>query len=296
MKTITHKFLSAALLMAAFATTSCLKEQGYVDTKNDPNKYVADISEAGAMDLNALALNATPPVEDVKVCQVRIGSKDVPNKDFTLKLTVNPTLVTDYNTANGTNYVVLPSSAYTASFDNILIPSGKRATDVSIKLNKASLDLSNAYALGLTLSDAGGATISSSAKNIIIGILVKNQWDGVYSLKGYILRAGDPVLSGYFSGYEMSLATTGSNSVGFTGLQIWANGSGVGIGNPAFVINADNTITISSPGGAVNSSTQGSGYISKYDPATKTFYADFTWGAGLAARRATDTLTYARPR
>ncbi len=296
MKTITHKFLSAALLMAAFATTSCLKEQGYVDTKNDPNKYVADISEAGAEDLVALALDATPPVEDVKLCQVRIGSKDVPNKDFTLKLTVNPTLVADYNTANGTNYVDLPSSAYTGSLGSILIPSGKRATDVSIKLNKAALDLSNAYAIGLTLSDAGGATISSSAKNIIVGILVKNQWDGIYLVKGQTLRAGDPVKTGAFAPFERGLATSGSNSVVMDNLQLWADGTGVGIGNVGWVINADNTITISSPGGAVNSSTQGSGVISRYIPATKTFIADFTWGAGLASRRGQDTLVYQRPR
>jgi Domain of unknown function (DUF1735) len=295
MQIVKSKFLGV-LLLVVLAASSCVKNNGYADTINDPGQYVADISEAGAEDLVALALNSLPASEDVILCQVRIGSKAVPNKPFVIKLVPNPTLIADYNTAHGTSYVNLPSTAYTGSFD-LTIPAGKRTADMVIKLNKTALDLSKAYAVGLSIASVdNNGIISSTAKNIVAAILVKNQYDGVYSIRGKVLRAGDDVLSGYFSGYEMSLITSGSNSVNFGGLQYWANGTGVGIGNPAFVINADNTITISSPGGAVNSSTQGSGYISRYDPAKKTFYADFVWGAGIAARRATDTLTYLRPR
>ena len=41
--------------------------------------------------------------------------------------------------------------------------------------------------------------------------------------------------------------------------------------------------------------TDAPSYTNRYDPATKTIYAAFTWGAGSASRLALDTLKYLRP-
>ena len=120
----------------------------------------------------------------------------------------------------------------------------------------------------------------------------KNKWDGVYEMSGSTLRAGDAARTGTFTPIEMPLATSAANEVTFGKLQVWADNSGVGIGNPVLTINADNSVDVSSDGGAYNVP----GSPNYYDPATKTFYLDFTWGAGPTRRRATDVLVYLRPR
>lgn len=111
--------------------------------------------------------------------------------------------------------------------------------------------------------------------------------DGLYKLSGRTLRAGDPTKTGIFSPIDMTLKTTGNNLLAYSDLQVWADNTGVGIGLPQLTIDpVTNFITINSVGGAMNTSVT----ANYYNPATKTFFLDFSWGDGPAARRAVVTL------
>jgi hypothetical protein len=161
---------------------------------------------------------------------------------------------------------------------------------VTVTIDLSKLDLSIPYVLPITIASA--SVPIEQWNHLFYYVAVKNQWDGVYSFKGYTLRAGDPTRTGNFDGQQMTLLTSGSNSVTFASLQIWADLSGVGIGNPMLTIDGSNNVTITSPGGAMNDPS----YTSIYDPGSQTFYISFTWGAGPSSRLATDTLTYLKPR
>jgi hypothetical protein len=123
----------------------------------------------------------------------------------------------------------------------------------------------------------------------LLSLSLRNQWDGIYSLHGESFRAGDPVKTGPFTPTQMALITENISSVVFERLQVWADDTEVGIGNPVLSINeSTNELTVSSSGGAINTP----GYPSRYDPASGTFYISFTWGSGPTERMATDTLVF----
>jgi hypothetical protein len=229
------------------------------------------------------------------------------NKSLTVTVKEDPSLISAFNIANSSDLVALPSANYTVDPANprsgsdytITFQPGEFAKWLRITIpNAAALDLSKRYALGFTMVVAvtgADGRVSFENRSTVVEIGLKNKWDGVYKLSGYTLRDGDAVKTGNFAPIEMQLITTSPNSVSYGALQIWADGTGVGIGNPQLSINESTTpnpVTVTSSGGAVNIP----GPSNIYNPATKTFSLDFTWGAGIASRRATVTLEYLRPR
>ena len=257
--------------------------------------------------LETINLATTP--QTLGVIDIR---RDVPNetelnKTMTVKIKDDPSAIIRFNQVNGTNLVALPAGSYTIDASNplsggeytVTFQPGEFAKRLKIVIpNAASLDLSQRYALGFTIVAAvtgADGRVSLENRTTIVEIGLKNKWDGIYKLSGSTLRAGDPAKTGTFAPIEMALITTAPNQVMYGDLQIWADGTGVGIGNPVLTINeasTPNPVTVSSSGGAVNISAASN----TYNPATKTFSLDFTWGAGISSRRATVTLEYLRPR
>ncbi len=234
------------------------------------------------------------------IIPINLASSEPATEDINVTLKQDDALVTAYNAQNGTQYIVPPSNLFTiVNPGNVVtIPKGSYTGYLSVKVNVK--DFTENYALGYSIDkvDKEGYSIPTNFKSGVVGIGANNQWDGDYTVKGYALRAGDDVLTGNFGPVMMSLKSQGSNVVSFRSddygdLQVWANLSGVGIGTPYLTINKENNeVTVSSDGGAFNNPA----YNSRYDPDTKTFYISFSWGAGPAARLATDTFVYIGPR
>lgn len=220
------------------------------------------------------------------------GAGNAP-EDITVNLGVDTAFLRVYNTQNGTHYVDPPKAIYNLPATAV-IKKGTRSIQVKAAVtNNASFDFAVNYALALKITSASAGVISSNFGKSLFSFGVRNVYDGHYSLKGYSLRSGDAAKTGNFvRAAGMDLVTVGGNIVQFGELQVWADLTGVGIGNPTFTINTDNSVTVNSSGGAYNAP----GYNCRYVPAEKTFYVSFSWGAGPAARLATDTLTYIGPR
>jgi hypothetical protein len=221
---------------------------------------------------------------------VDVASPNLPTTATTMTLSLDTAGLSAYNAANGTNYQPLPDTTYTVSGWDVSVPAGKRIDSITVTIDLSKLDLSNAYVFPVTIASA--SLPIEQWNHLFYYVAVKNQWDGVYSYQGYTLRSGDPVKTGNFTGQQMTLLTSGSNSVTFATLALWADLGGIGIGNPQLTINASNQVSISSPGGATADPT----YNNHYDPATQTFYIQFYWGAGPTSRLSTDTLSYLGPR
>ncbi|HUP11907.1 MAG TPA: DUF1735 domain-containing protein [Niastella sp.] len=216
------------------------------------------------------------------------GATEAP-EDVTVNIEVDTAALTIYNEQNGTNYVVPSTDIYTLP-TSIVIKKGTRIAQSQVTItNTSNFSFDDAYALPLKITSASKGAISANFGKAVFAFGVRNKYDGHYSMKGYSLRGGDAVKTGNFQrGAGMDLVTIGANAVQFGELQVWADLTGVGVGNPIITVNEDNSLTLSSDGGIMNAP----GYDSRYDPATKTFYLSFTWGAGPSARLAVDTLTY----
>lgn len=297
MKKISFVLLSAVVL---FAEAGCLKDKEFEDNKygaNRPEDSPVGVGFPQAPNkINASSINSVNTPQTMQIALVNLLSDEPAQQDIHVTLVSDPSLINEYNSANDPDLATMPLSGYSLSSLVVTIPKGQRTGTITLTIpNATQLDLTKTYAFGFKIASVQepGITIASNLNRILVGIAIKNKYDGVYSMKGYTLRAGDAVLTGNFTDEEMELVTAGANTVDFGSLQVWANHSGVGIGNPKLDINpTTNKVTISSSGGASNLP----GYDSRYDPASKTFYIGFTWGAGPASRAAIDTLTYLKPR
>lgn len=305
------KYFFALSLTVSVGLVSCLKDDAF------DNHEIQSVSPGSAQNAVYVGLTATSNDNHLQLAfeksDVDTTFDAVPiilaggeaSQDIQVTLAYDPALLGDYNATNGTTHEEAPTNLYTITNPGdsatgfiVTIPKGSSTGYLQLKL-KPNDFLGFDYALGLKIvSVSTGYVISTNFNTGILAIGVKNEFDGVYSYKGFSFRASDANLTGYFSGKEMPLVTKGATSVGFETLPLWGDGTTqISIGTPLLDLDLTSgppyPVTISSSGGAFNAPA---GYESRYDPDTKTFYISYSWGAGPSARLSTDTLTYLRPR
>ena len=159
-------------------------------------------------------------IKDVTVFNIRRdpNSEAALNKPQSVTVKLVPQLITDYNTAKGTNYELLPANFYTYNFEpgmtvvgddfTINYAAGEFAKNLAIKLDGALwTDLSKSYALAYVVTNTAGNSLSTAKDTMMTFFSIKNQWEGIYSVvSGTVTRytapgvpAGD-ALSGDLAG------------------------------------------------------------------------------------------------
>jgi len=242
--------------------------------------------------------------------------RDIPNSTelntpLTVRLKINPTLIADYNTENGTVFEMLPRNFYTVDpsvqiigeYVEVTFAPGEYIKPININLDGTLINLSKAYALGYSVAEASGKTISSDQRDVVVTINFRNKWDGLYRASGDIL--GHPTLTGPFGPIEIELITAGNNSVyiGSAGAvigQIYKDpatglhGYFTGV-IPQFVISPANDITvIDGPNNTVVFFYPPGG-TNTYNDATKTFTISYGW-VSTPNRTVTERFVYTGPR
>jgi hypothetical protein len=200
------------LLLLVVLISSCEK----TEINYEPNrKTIVKIKDA-ENEITQKARDVLPTIDEFILLDVRreLTRPDDINQPLTVKLQQDNSLIADYNSAHGTSILVLPSAWFTLSDDitNLTFAPGEVVKTVTIKLNKTSMDLSQRYALAYKITDAGsGAVISSSLKEAIYEIGVKNKWDGAYRITGTMVDLAAPTITGYYP-QDADLITTGPAS------------------------------------------------------------------------------------
>ena len=229
-------------------------------------------------------------LKDVSLFSLR---KDAPSNSelklpTTVKVKLNPTLITDYNTAAGETFEVLPDSLFTVDPSitksgqtyTMTLNSGDFAKDFMIKLNGAKWDLAHKYALGFTIDDASGKLISADKRDVVALSSIKNQWHGTYHSQGVFHH---PVNGDRTIDEVKELVTAGARAVKAPLGDL--GGSGYYM---ILTINNDNTVTISPAGVTPNIDQHwGPNY---YDPATKSFHLFYSYNTA-APRIIEETIT-----
>lgn len=229
--------------------------------------------------------------------------------DTKITLAIDNALVDAYNTSRGLTgdaaAVAVPAAALTASSLEVTIPAGKREAEweFTIDPKKVPNPVTTFYMLPVKITAVNNDITISGNNNIrLIRVLARNEFDGKYKMKGFIMRPGDTGgLEGWFKNEDYSLSTVSGNAVKMSRVQCWANGSNVG-GIEAWTIIVDNSGDSPYPITLIDN-VQGDAFVMvpsydhRYDAATKTFYWSVEWGTATPKNRGcTDTLVYVGPR
>lgn len=303
MKNMKSKILIAISFVAlVLATSSCLKDDIGIDWTDDlAGKMYAEFPNNGA---NTYVIQPVATDQVFKFL-VNIATDVPPTTGVTLTFDFDPAAMAAYNTKLHAedptmtwNWRMYPGAVILDK--TLTIQPGTRNAYVHVKLPRAdTLNLNNKYMVPITITDAtGGVIIAANKKTVLYRLPLANKWEGTYKLRGWILRAGDPVLTGYRKNITTKFATLGPNSVVWESTHIWGDGSsGVGgIGNWEITINESvtpNPLSLVDPSNAAVKLNPAANNV--YIPSEKTFYIDAYWGTGITNRREVDTIVYYGP-
>jgi hypothetical protein len=293
-------FMIISFLAATVLVSSCLKDDIGEDwTSSLEGKMYAEFPSNGAQ------VKVIQPVATDQIFKflINIATDALPTSDITLSLAVDAPAMVAYNaevhaadTSIHWSYELYPSM--TILDQTVTIKAGTRNAYVHVKLAGANLlSLTKKFMAPISITDAtGGVIIAANKKTVLYKLPIANKWEGTYKMKGYTLRAGDDVLSGFYRNRTYKLGTAGPNSVIFDRNMAWGNSATNycgGIGPWEITISeatTPNPITVKdATNAAVTILTT---YPNRYDPSTRTFYMSVYWGTGPTNRAAIDTLVY----
>ncbi|MGJ1271427.1 MULTISPECIES: DUF1735 domain-containing protein [Sphingobacterium] len=292
-----------SVLLLPFMFTSCLKDDaiigpdagGNVENIIEFKNFVAPSS--GTSSKYPLYIQAFDmvPTTDFAI-PVQIAGVYNPKADVKVTLELDNSIITAYNAQNGSKYQPLQTANYTVSTYEITIPKGQKIGNLNIKFFPEKFDFKESYALGLKIKSVSEGTISGNFGAIVLGVVPKNLYDGVYTVEkglvqrytGGALNIGDALNGSLAGNPKVTLKSIDGNTVEITNMK-WAGGtSGIaGIDNLRATINpATNEVTMFALGAPTLRNIAGK--VNKYDPATKTFTLNFDWAQTTNKREILD--------
>jgi hypothetical protein len=141
------------------------------------------------------------------------GAETAP-QDITVNLSLDPSLLTKFNTENGTNYVTPPTAIYT--FPNTAtIKKGERMATVEVSVtNNSSFDFGVNYALPIQIASATTGKISANFGKAVYSFSARNNYDGIYLMEATkpMVDVTSASLTGWYP-IEMQLITYTGNSI-----------------------------------------------------------------------------------
>jgi hypothetical protein len=280
---------------------SCKRSDVFGDIETNTDRVIAGFTDAGtgtyvSCDFSANAI-------EVDLTELRLDLRSVINHPTKVRVIPNPVVVDNYNAANGTAYIAAPAAAFSLTPNEYVLKPAQRKAMIRAALRPSAF-LDRQYAVGLSIAEMSDGEISPIAHDVIVFISIKNDYDGIYNLKGYSNIPATPYIGNFTidCSEELEVATSGVNSVYLAPAQpVYDNGTFAYISNllPDLVFDkATSKVT------AVNARAGSLGFIfpydvsynSRYDQATKTIYVKYGIVPVGSGRYIIDTLTYCRPR
>lgn len=297
--------------MLTMALSSCLNDLEDFQGQFSGSPNIAEFSEASNAATGTVGREIIDPTTPaVFNLRVNIASPFPLDKDTKITLELDNALITTYNAEKGLTgaaaAIPVPITALTIPSYEVVVPAGKREVEwtFTVDATKVPNPVTTFYIVPVKIVSAeNGVVPSGNFGSKLVRVLARNEFDGKYKMKGFVMRPGDTGgLEGYFKDQEYSLITVGGNSVKMNRVQVWANGTAVGGIDAGWTITLDKTVGPPYPITLVDV-TQGAnfimkpGYNSRYDAVSKTFYFSVEWGTATPKNRGcTDTLVYVGPR
>jgi hypothetical protein len=228
---------------------------------------------------------------------VKIAADKAVSTDLHIQIVVNNDLLT------GTNLTPLDPALYTIPTSEVVIPAGEKFSQFTLTIPNASIiDPSSVYGVGFTISTVGeGYTIAENSKDLVLGVAIRNKYDGIYTFTGATKHPVNSTLTGSIAAFEVTLPTYDINSVKWdedlNGTHPWSDASGSALPadySPIYRIDpVTNDVSVTNPLGLAENEPTADNH---YDPDTKTIYAAWRYLGGGGYRQFYDTLVYLKPR
>lgn len=151
-------------ILVVFVLCGCLKDTPYLDVSNTAPVIQFGLSPASGNTgpFSFAGDTAASPVIDTAIALV-IASPQVLSKTVTVRVQIDQSQISSYNSANGTNYTLLPQNLYTLHDSAISILAGHRVGRIPVSLNLPMFPATHSYALPLVIADGGGLLISGNS-------------------------------------------------------------------------------------------------------------------------------------
>src|SRR6185312_2638325 len=111
-----------------------------------------------------------------------LASVNLPASPIKVTLGIDTSLIAAYNTANGTNFQLLPKDAYSIASTSLTIPQGEQYATTTLNVYQSKVDPAKSYLLPVSITDASGKLLTSNLNtlyfNIIGNVIAGNyNWD-----------------------------------------------------------------------------------------------------------------------
>ena len=150
--------LPAALLSGCLFVASCNKADD-VTYNGEGNIYMPSAARNTNIDLILADTAQTLPFS------AAYGGLNYPSQDITVSFAIDSSVVSSYNVANGTNYIMMPASAFTLSATSATIKSKETSSEVvNIQVITNNLDKSLKYIIPVSITSVSAGRIDSVLK------------------------------------------------------------------------------------------------------------------------------------
>lgn len=309
MRIVKANIVSLILASTLLIFTSCKHDTVFGDIEPNTERPIVEFSDPHGF--KVVAIDYSNSTIEVDITDIRFMVRTFVKNNATAKISINPGVVYDYNDNNGTDYTVIPASLYGFVEQEFTLTEAERSQKVKIRVKPSDI-ATGQNAIGISISEVTGGEVSRIAGTLVVPILVKNAYDGIYSISWTNFHPlNNPGYTGTTS--EVELHTTGPNSckmywplASIYCLPAVLNGglASFQFQEPEYTINSTtNAVTVQNVAdGATTFYTMNSSFNSRYDPANKTFYTKFGYSYvtpgvfDANCREWTQTFNYLGPR
>lgn len=195
------------LLASAALLSSCLEDEtAPLDPSGSQNIiefYDPSVpsSPAGAIyPAWTTAFSVSPEAQLVQT--ISYSGPNANDKDIQLTLEIDPVALDAFNeqmeALGSSTYSLLPAENYTIPSMVVTIPKGQTRVDVPITVYPDQFDLSRSFAIPLRIASASSGVISAHFSVAILATVVKNKYDGIYTVEGSMVDVTNPAFEGIY--------------------------------------------------------------------------------------------------
>lgn len=172
-------FLSMTVLLSA-----CIKEKYVIPVAHNTDRLMTEFTSAKD-GVNSLALDFGTQMVEVDLTELRVLPRSTMNNSVQVKIALNNSLATDEG------YATPPASAYSLVNTDYTLTPDNRTANIRLKVNPSGL-VGDSYAIGLTIQQVSAGEINQAAKDIVIELKVKNDYEGDYAATGSLTAYAGP--------------------------------------------------------------------------------------------------------
>ena len=143
-----------------------------------------------------------------------LASVNLPKSSVNVTIGVEAALIASYNAANGTDFALLPTDAYTIGSTSLTIPAGQQFATTTLEVYQAKIDPTKSYLLPVSITDASGKALTSNLNTVyfnIIGNIIAGNYLWDFTRWGNPNQTGSPDIT--FTGHPTTFIADNASQV-----------------------------------------------------------------------------------